>query len=81
MTTIETHRVVITGMGAVTPAGFGVGALWYKLMEGECCITRLPDELMEETGVAIGGQIPGYDPLQGHPPLSAVRSACDAGCR
>lgn len=64
MTTIETHRVMITGMGAVTPAGFGVGALWYKLMEGECCITRLPDELVEETGVAIGGQIPGYDPLE-----------------
>mgnify|MGYP000473627987 CR=1 FL=1 len=27
-----THRVVITGVGAVTPAGVGVEALWEALM-------------------------------------------------
>ncbi len=33
-----THRVVITGVGAVTPAGVGVEALWEALMERGCCI-------------------------------------------
>ena len=30
-----THRVVITGVGAVTPAGVGAEALWETLMERE----------------------------------------------
>ena len=33
-----THRVVITGVGAVTPAGVGAEALWETLMERGCCI-------------------------------------------
>lgn len=33
-----THRVVITGMGAVSPAGVGVDALWNAVMERKCCI-------------------------------------------
>ena len=31
-----THRVVITGMGAVTPAGVGVPALWDAVMGKRC---------------------------------------------
>ena len=34
-----THRVVITGMGAVSPAGVGVGALWDAVM-GRAISTR-----------------------------------------
>ena len=33
-----THRVVITGMGAVSPAGVGVEALWEAVMGKRCCI-------------------------------------------
>ena len=33
-----THRVVITGMGAVSPAGVGVDALWDAVMGKRCCI-------------------------------------------
>ena len=33
-----TNRVVITGMGALTPAGVGVEALWDAVMEKRCCI-------------------------------------------
>ena len=33
-----THRVVITGMGAVSPAGVGVQALWDAVMGRACCI-------------------------------------------
>ena len=36
-----THRVVITGMGAVSPAGVGVQALWDAVMGRACCICLL----------------------------------------
>ena len=38
------NRVVITGMGAISPAGFGVDVLWSKVASGECCFTLLPEE-------------------------------------
>ena len=42
------NRVVITGMGAISPAGFGVDALWSKVASGECCFTLLPEEKREQ---------------------------------
>ncbi len=33
-----THRVVVTGMGAVSPAGVGVEALWEAVQGKRCCI-------------------------------------------
>ena len=57
-----THRVVVTGMGAVTPAGRGVQALWDKVMAGECCIGEITRFDASEYPVHIAGEIPGYDP-------------------
>lgn len=34
-------RIVITGMGAVTPLGIGVGGYWRALIEGECGVDAL----------------------------------------
>ncbi len=36
-----THRVAITGMGAISPAGVGVDALWNAVMGRQCCISRI----------------------------------------
>ncbi len=58
------HRVVITGTGAITPAGIGVEALWGNLMAGTCCLSSLPEETVEKFNVSVGGCIPGYDPLE-----------------
>ncbi len=58
-----THRVVITGMGALTPAGAGVPALWDAVMAGRSCIgpiTRFDTAGFE---TRLGGQIPDYDPV------------------
>lgn len=60
----EFKRVVITGMGAVSPAGFGVEALWSKVAAGECCLDLLPEEEREKLNVNVVGRIPGYDPLE-----------------
>lgn len=70
------RRVVITGVGAISPAGLGVSALWEKLMEGECCLTSLSEEDREAFGVSVVGRIPGYDPLaQGFTKKEARRYA------
>ena len=58
------NRVVITGMGAISPAGFGVDALWSKVASGECCFTLLPEEKREQLNVSVVGAIPDYDPLK-----------------
>ena len=60
---VQLHRVVITGTGAVSPAGYGVDVLWQKLMAGVCCIGELDEALQQETGITAGGSVPGYDPL------------------
>lgn len=57
------HRVVITGMGAISPAGVGVDTFWSAVSEGRCCITELTR--FDATGFAmnVAGEIPNYDPL------------------
>ncbi len=62
--TMTLHRVVITGMGAVSPAGLGVETLWSKVTSGECCLSLFPEERREQLGVNVGGSIPNYDPLE-----------------
>ena len=36
-------RVVITGVGAVSPAGIGADTLWEKVVAGESCLSLLPE--------------------------------------
>ena len=56
------HRVVVTGMGALSPLGRGVDALWSGLLAGRSGIRRL--EGLDLTGqeVDFGGQVPNFDP-------------------
>ncbi|WP_327697666.1 beta-ketoacyl-[acyl-carrier-protein] synthase family protein [Streptomyces sp. NBC_00459] len=45
------RRVVVTGLGAVTPLGVGVPDLWRGLLEGRCAIRELTGE--EFTGLPV----------------------------
>lgn len=56
------RRVVVTGMGAVTPAGVGVDALWDAARKGTVCIremTRLDPEVI---GVTLAAEVPDFNP-------------------
>lgn len=56
-----THRVVITGMGAVTPAGVGVDALWEAVMGKRCCIGPITHFDASDQEVRIAGEVRGFD--------------------
>ena len=66
MPTVETRRVVITGMGAVSPFGVGAGALWNGLREGRCAIGPLRHQDSGVLRVKIAAQVPeSFEPASG----------------
>lgn len=59
-----THRVVITGMGAVSPAGVGVAPLWDAVMGRTCCIGPVTRFDTSEYEVHIGGEVRDFDAVE-----------------
>ncbi|NWB47751.1 beta-ketoacyl-ACP synthase II [Pseudomonas gingeri] len=65
-------RIVVTGMGALTPLGCGVEQIWQRLLAGQSGIRQLPAELIGDLSISIGGQVQdraqdpeaGFDPDQ-----------------
>lgn len=55
------HRVVITGMGAVSPAGVGVEALWDAVMSKRCCIAPIQRFDTAEYDVHIAAEVRDFD--------------------
>ncbi|MFJ2827428.1 beta-ketoacyl-[acyl-carrier-protein] synthase family protein [Streptomyces sp. NPDC087263] len=51
------RRVVVTGLGAVTPLGVGVHELWQGLVEGRCGITELEGAEFDGLPVRIAGSV------------------------
>ncbi|MBB6733214.1 beta-ketoacyl-ACP synthase II [Cohnella zeiphila] len=56
------ERVVITGMGAVTPVGIGVAEYWRQLLSGQGGIGRITRYDAEEWPVRIAAEVKGFDP-------------------
>ena len=63
-------RIVVTGMGALTPLGCGVEQVWQRLLQGQSGIRRLPESLTGDLSISIGGQVPDHlqDPEAGFDP-------------
>ena len=57
-----TRRVVVTGMGAVSPFGLGVRHLWDSILAGKSGISTISKFDTTNFSVKIGGEVKGLDP-------------------
>lgn len=57
----EPRRVVITGMGCVTPLGIGREAFWNALVAGESGVRRIEEFDVENSPVKIAAYVPDFD--------------------
>ena len=55
------RRVVVTGMGLVTPLGCGVRLNWERLIAGQSGITRVESFDVSDLNSRVAGQIPRGD--------------------
>ena len=56
-----TRRVVITGMGAISPAGTGVDALWNAVYSGKQCIAPITRFDAFEFAGSLAAEVPNFD--------------------
>ncbi|OAP35248.1 hypothetical protein AU381_26280 [Sinorhizobium glycinis] len=75
------RRIVVTGMGAVSPLGIGTELNWARLTAGRSGLRRLPDSIVGELGCKVAGIVPdgqedeegGFDPDRFVVPSDAAR--------
>ena len=58
------RRVVITGMGAVTPLGLNVEDFWQGLVEGRSGVDWVTAVDTANYPVKVSGEVRGFDPEQ-----------------
>lgn len=56
----QQHRVVVTGVGVVSPLGIGVSEFWDSLTEGKCGIMPIESFDMSSLPCSFGGQAPEF---------------------
>jgi len=63
------RRIVVTGMGILSPLGCGIETVWQRLLSGTSGLRQLPAETVEGLAVGVGGPVPtieedgaGFDP-------------------
>ncbi len=67
------NRVVITGMGAVTPVGLTVDTFWDSLVQGRCGIGPITRFDAQGLKVQLAGELKGFDPVDFGIEKSAAR--------
>ncbi|TJW63492.1 MAG: beta-ketoacyl-[acyl-carrier-protein] synthase II [Mesorhizobium sp.] len=55
------RRIVVTGMGAVTPLAANVERSWSRLLAGRSGIRRLADEIVGDLPAKVGGVVPSRE--------------------
>ena len=67
-------RIVVTGMGIVSPLGCGVRPAWERLLAGRSGLRLLPDEMVSDLPAKVAGVVPtrAEDPEAGFDPDSVV---------
>lgn len=61
---MERRRVVVTGMGVVSPVGIGVDAFWNALLAGKSGVTPITELDATDFPVKIAGEVKDFDPVK-----------------
>jgi len=61
---MKKNRVVITGMGAITPLGIGVEATWQALLAGRSGVRRITRFDVSNFPTQFAAEVPDFDPLK-----------------
>jgi 3-oxoacyl-[acyl-carrier-protein] synthase II len=67
------RRVVVTGLGAITPVGIGVAQTWQNIVAGKSGITRITKFDPSAFACQIAGEVRGFDVTQYLPAKDARR--------
>lgn len=67
------RRVVITGLGVVSPVGIGVGNAWANIVAGRSGVTRITKFDPTAFSSQVAGEVKGFDVTQFLPPKDARR--------
>ncbi len=62
--TLNLRRVVVTGLGIISPVGKNLADCWKNIKDGKCGIGRLERFDSTDFYSQIAGEVKGYDPLQ-----------------
>src|ERR1051326_5161178 len=60
---MQPRRVVVTGMGALTPVGLDVPSTWDGIIHGRSGIARIERFETDDLDVRIAGEVKGFDPI------------------
>ncbi|HEF5872883.1 TPA: beta-ketoacyl-ACP synthase II [Burkholderia cenocepacia] len=69
-------RIVVTGMGIVSPLGCGLEHVWRRLLRGDSGLVALPDEIVDGIPAKVAGRVP--DRTADYPAGFDANSAADA---
>jgi 3-oxoacyl-[acyl-carrier-protein] synthase II len=61
---MQPRRVVVTGMGALTPVGLDVASTWDGIVHGRSGIGLVEKFETDDLDVRIAGEVKGFDPAQ-----------------
>ncbi len=67
------RRVVVTGLGAVSPVGIGVQTSWHNLVAGKSGITKITKFDATDFASQVAGEVKNFDVLQFLPAKEARR--------
>jgi 3-oxoacyl-[acyl-carrier-protein] synthase II len=67
------RRVVVTGMGVVTPLGHDLATFWSNLIAGKCGIERITAFDSSAFDTQIAGQVKDFDPAPAFPSPKEIR--------
>ena len=71
----EERRVVVTGLGIVSPLGHGIETFWKELLAGHCGIGPITLFDAAAYDCKIAGEVRGFDPTPAFPSAKEVRRA------